>query len=375
MNSAADAVPRQLPAWNSAATQDAIRHFALGVGDDNPLWWDRGYAEASVWERMFAPPTFIATAANGGYPISAAYSSRRGRDQESGDTSGIWVEDDWAWSRHLWLNESVQAFEEDAHSEPVETARHGSAQVESTRVIFRSGDEPSDLVAVNTRSFLRFSRSDVQQPMPAARSTYRYRADQLLAIEQHYESEAAARRGSLVRSWESVQTGDSMGGLVKGPLTMTEIIAWMLGAGSPMCRGGRIAHNARRDLPEWFTEDPELELPDCLEAAHWVPSLALKHGMRAGYDFGSQRVSWCVHLITDWMGDAGFLRKLNVRLRRPNFVGDTSWVRGEVVSTEVLPDNHDVGQCICRISVVNQEDETTATAEAVIELPRSGGVG
>ena len=31
--------------WNYEATRDAIRHYAHGIGDDNPLWSDPAYAE------------------------------------------------------------------------------------------------------------------------------------------------------------------------------------------------------------------------------------------------------------------------------------------------------------------------------------------
>src|ERR1700753_991275 len=34
-------VARRERGWNSGVTEDAVWHFALGVGDDNPLWWDR----------------------------------------------------------------------------------------------------------------------------------------------------------------------------------------------------------------------------------------------------------------------------------------------------------------------------------------------
>ena len=31
--------------WNYEATRDGIRHYAHGIGDDNPLWCDPAYAE------------------------------------------------------------------------------------------------------------------------------------------------------------------------------------------------------------------------------------------------------------------------------------------------------------------------------------------
>src|SRR5260221_6365949 len=45
--------------WVRSATPDAIRHFAWGIGDDNPLWVDDEYARATRWGAVLAPPCFL----------------------------------------------------------------------------------------------------------------------------------------------------------------------------------------------------------------------------------------------------------------------------------------------------------------------------
>ncbi len=45
--------------WNTAVTADAIRHFAYGISDDNPLWLDPEYAAQSRYGRLVAPPVFL----------------------------------------------------------------------------------------------------------------------------------------------------------------------------------------------------------------------------------------------------------------------------------------------------------------------------
>ena len=52
--------------WNTTVTADAIRHFCHGIGDDNPLWLDPGYASKSRYGRLAAPPTFLISVL---YPI------------------------------------------------------------------------------------------------------------------------------------------------------------------------------------------------------------------------------------------------------------------------------------------------------------------
>ena len=51
--------------WNHEASWDSIRHYALGLGDDNPLFCDPGYAEATPYGSLLAPPTFLYTAFDG----------------------------------------------------------------------------------------------------------------------------------------------------------------------------------------------------------------------------------------------------------------------------------------------------------------------
>ena len=44
---------------NETATKDAIRHFADGIGDPNPLWRDVLYSSNSRHKSLIAPPTFL----------------------------------------------------------------------------------------------------------------------------------------------------------------------------------------------------------------------------------------------------------------------------------------------------------------------------
>jgi len=56
-----------IPQYNTTASEDAIRHYALGLGDDNPLWTDRSYA-ANTWRGgITALPTFVMSC---GFPRS-----------------------------------------------------------------------------------------------------------------------------------------------------------------------------------------------------------------------------------------------------------------------------------------------------------------
>ena len=56
-----------LEPWCYEASRDNIRHWAHGIGDDNPLWCDPNYAAKTEFGRVQAPPSFI-------FPLNRSFS-------------------------------------------------------------------------------------------------------------------------------------------------------------------------------------------------------------------------------------------------------------------------------------------------------------
>jgi len=48
-------IGRTLEPWCYEATRDNIRHYAHGIGDDNPLWCDPEYARTTPYGEIIAP--------------------------------------------------------------------------------------------------------------------------------------------------------------------------------------------------------------------------------------------------------------------------------------------------------------------------------
>lgn len=83
------------------------------------------------------------------------------------------------------------------------------------------------------------------------------------------------------------------------------------------------------------------------------------------YDYGPERISWLAHLLTNWMGDAGFLRQLNVQVRRFNMVGDLTTCHGLVTGKA----RGSQALVHCDVWAENQRGERTAFGTATVELP------
>ena len=67
-----------------------------------------------------------------------------------------------------------------------------------------------------------------------------------------------------------------------------------------------------------------------MQRVHWDPEFARRSGNPTTFDYGRMRETWLIHLCTDWMGDEGWLWKLDCEFRKFNYVGDTQWLSGTV---------------------------------------------
>jgi hypothetical protein len=78
------------------------------------------------------------------------------------------------------------------------------------------------------------------------------------------------------------------------------------------------------------------------------------------------RETWLAHLLTDWMGDEGWLWMLSVQHRGFNYVGDTTWLSGHVTGKRVVQEHHVVD---LSLKCENQIGVVTSPATASVILP------
>jgi hypothetical protein len=159
-----------------------------------------------------------------------------------------------------------------------------------------------------------------------------------------------------------------VGPLVKGPLTVTDMICWHVGMGMGLygVKPLRLGWRNRRRVPRFFHKD-ELGVPDVLQRVHWDPAYARKAGNPTTFDYGRMRETWLIHLCTDWMGDDAWLWKLDCEFRLFNYVGDTHWMRGRVTRRYVVDG---IGPAVdLDVWGENQRGEVTCPGHASVLLP------
>lgn len=372
-------IKRPARPWSRLVHPDAIWQFARGVGDDNPLWWDEAYAVRTRAGRQYAPPTFLYRWGNGNRTLGDRDDIRSVERYLPG-VLGLWASDRWHWESRVFSGENIDATTELTRVEVREGSFSGRTVAQTERVTYvTDGGTP---VARLDRTIIRLERGqarDRRRYLDIPMATYT--AEDRARFARQYESEAANRRGARPRFWEDIAVGDRLLTLLKGPLTTANQVGWLLGSGAALALTNRLMYRELTENPSVRLLNEETGIEDTIEAAHWDPYFSRASGLPRGYDWGSQRISWLMHLLLDWGGDDCFVTDLEVRLRRPDLIGDTTWLTGRVTGKDPGQDTgRDSGRdaadgapaVTCELTATNQRDEVTATAAAVVRLMTRG---
>ena len=213
----------------------------------------------------------------------------------------------------------------DKASEFAERAVH-----EWTGQVFRDDDGP--LLSAQYRLMIRTERTKAREAQEVRRRRARRPTPTSRSPRSRPSTPAEGPRGAEPRWWEDVAEGDAVGPMVKGPLTVTDMVCWHVGHGHGPLRREAAAARGRATgggSPASSTATTQ-NVPDVMQRVHWDPEFARRSGNPTTFDYGRMRETWLIHLCTDWMGDDAWLWKLDCEFRRFNYVGDTQWLRGTV---------------------------------------------
>jgi acyl dehydratase len=333
-------------AWHTEASPDAIRHFAYGTSDGNPLWLDPAYAARTRHGRLVAPPGFLTSVLYPilhGAPMAPPLSSLIG---------GV----EYEWSRPILVGDALRAVatQADLYEKTSGTGR---------RLIFIiSGvtywNQRDEVVGKATGTMIRATQ--VGTELLFDRPIYRYSDVELEKIGDAIKAET--RTGQEPLHWEDVRVGQEIPPIVRGPLTIGDMVCWQAAIG-PSYRAGGLGYLDCLKAPHTAVKNPITGWPVKYSQQHEDFHLAAQRGMPGPFDNGVMRFAWVCPLLTNWMGDHGFLRRLYVQVRTPAIYGDTTWYQGTVA--EKAPG----GVVKIRLSGVNQVGITTTTGDAEVVLP------
>lgn len=342
------------PPHLTEVTRDAIRHWAWATGDRNPIYLDPGYAQRSVLQGLTAPPCML-------YAFSRISIGYRGGLP---GVHSMFGGSHWRWKEPIRLGQCIDT--EVTFKELVELpsrfAERMFKQVSHIRFVTPDGQELAEAESWGMRTERTTARKKGKYkkltPEPLS-------AGQLSEISDTYTKEKV--RGGDPLYWEDVEPGTRIPEIIRGPYSATTAVAFEQAWGGLFIKAHGYWYDFLRRHPAAGIANAH-GVPEPPEAVHWDTALARSVGVPEAYDYGPERISWLASMLTNWIGDTGFLEELYCEVRRFNLVGDLTRCQGTVTEKEPIDDK--MGRVKLDIAAVDQRDQVTAKGWAQVRLPR-----
>jgi acyl dehydratase len=335
------------------ASSDTLRNWCNGIGDLNPLYRDPGYGHATRHATQVGHPMF---------PMAYGWLGRTRWGLPG--VHGFYAGNDWELFRHVRPGDRISAVERVVGVQEKESKFSGRLVLQYVEASYYN--QRSELVA---RALGTCTRHERKAARDAGKyddiKMHEYTNEERDRIDQAILDEPKNIRGANVRYWEDVQEGEELPSIARGPLSLMDTMGFLVGCGRGHTHG--VVLQAAVKHPGHFFRNPEAGGGvEYTGIGHHRESVAKEVGVPGTYDYGPQRSAWMCSLVTNWMGDAGFLKRVRTEMRRFNIVGDTTWCTGKVVR-KYVKDN--TGLVDIELAAINQRGEVTTPGLATVALP------
>ncbi|MFC1917273.1 MaoC family dehydratase N-terminal domain-containing protein [Chloroflexota bacterium] len=335
---------------NSEVCRDNIRRFALGSGDDNPLWLDEEYARGTCWGGIIAPPCFIRTL---GIPLP----------QKLPGVHAQFAGEEFHFDKPVRLGDRITASLSlvDVVEKESSFAKRTFHEIEEVKYLNQDGDQVS-----------RYRRLYIRHERDSSRARRKYEdiqpamwtPEDLRRFENYCLSEK--RQGAVLRRWEDIEIDEEIPLRLRGPLTVSDVLwHYIAEGGIPFSYGMGLSYKMKKKQPAWFIVNSQGAY-EAIPSCHWDWDFAKRIGAPGPYDTPSLRSACISFMITDWIGDNGWLKQLSVESRRFMILGDIIYYKGKVVDKYIQED-----QYLAKLEIwgENQRGECTTQSQAVVALP------
>jgi acyl dehydratase len=344
--------------FNQTVSYESIRNFSNGIGDVNPLYRDEAYAKRTRYGQLIASPAWVASV----FPHWVL----QGLPGIHADHSAS----DWEFLKPIYINDRVSPKCYFVGYDVKTSKFAGKTAFEYQR--FEYWNQRGELVSQGHSLLVRYERQTARGKMAEGKGKYDYieiphpwTEEELRKVDEDVLAEEV--RGSAVRYWEDVELGEELKPVVKGPLGLTDIVAYCVGAAPVQLAAHGVQLRLYKDHPAWSFRDPVTHAWEPVYGVHYSVAAAKAVGARYAYDVGVQRHCWLVNLLTNWMGDEGWLKNCNARYRQFVYHSDAIWLNGRVSKKYVDGDGE---YCVdIETHGINQRGEDTMPGKATVVLP------
>ena len=178
-------------------------------------------------------------------------------------------------------------------------------------------------------------------------------------------------RSAEPRYWDDVQIGDELDTLTKGPIGLTDEIAYVASGAAPIPRlsAHGVALCRYRKHPKWTFRAPNTQALEPVYSVHYNDYAARLQGAQIAYDVGIQRTCRQVHTLTHWAGDTGTVKAIHGQYRAHVYLSDVVRLGGKVVGKEV--DRRRLRRCRAPGDMgVQPAEQNCMPGTATVVLPR-----
>ena len=345
-------VPLRITIYNEEASIDAIRHFAHGIGDPNEMWDNPGHGFiSSTYGSLVAPPSFLYSVV---WPSGILAGGLPGVHSFFGGN-------DWEFFHIIRAGDMISA--EAKLTDVVEKKNSkaaGHTVIQYVEVVYKN--QYGDIVAKAKGWSIRAERSALKEKGKyAGIKKHHFTEAEMKLIYDTYDKEEV--RGVAIRYWEDVKEGDLITPVAKGPLNLGDIQGYASGAIPPLAYSALPVYLKKH--PAYGFHHPTSNRLEPVSRVNIDDYVAHEIGINAAFDYGADRICWIGHALTNWMGDDGFLTKLNVEIRLPDIIGDATFCKGKVTRKYKDGEDHLVD---LDVWAENQRGEITAPGKATVRL-------
>jgi acyl dehydratase len=316
---------REGPIARNPITRSQIRHYGVMTGDMRPLFVDLEYARKGPWQSLIAPQGVLV--------------HEEAFDPEVDGLPGckaILGSADLEWLLPIRLADSLASETTLVEVEEVsQAAELGRAVCIATSTEVKNQEQRS--VGTARLRWTCYERgSGGQRALYGKRKEpHVYEREDIEALGEEYKKEQPRGADSLVPG--EVSVGDELQPVLKGPTTRSRYM------------GPGVTHWYWGHLQGFEAQERHPGVPGALEA-------------------NTERVHHAVHLLMNWMGDAGFVRRLELSFPCQNMIGDVTRSYGRVTGKR---EEGDRGLVDLDIWQENQLGERITQGTARVALPLS----
>lgn len=344
--------------FNRNVSYEAIRNYSKGIGDFNPLYLDEDHGKSTIYGAMVSSPAWVMSV----FPVWVL----QGLPGVHADHSAT----DFRFYKPIYINDKITPKCCFLGFDVKQSQFAGKTAFEYQRVQF--WNQRNELVCQGYSMLVRYERQTARSKSAEGKGKYDH-----IQLPHPWSEEELAKvdadclaeeiRGSTPRFWEDVNAGDDLKPIVKGPMGMTDIVAYCTGAAPVQLGAHGVQLRSYQAHPAWAFRDPVTKAWEPIYGVHYLHSAAKAVGALYAYDVGVQRHGWLINLLTNWMGDEGWLKSCYAEYRQFVYHSDAVWIRGKITNKYIDDDGE---SCVdIETHAINQRGADVMPGSATVALP------